>query len=89
MALQARSHTVALIQFNLLVVVMAILLLFDLFAVELFYILTFLGLLVITHVFAPVDKEPQWYFLTKWLSRLGFIGLGYILLQRVVMILGT
>ena len=68
---------------------MAILLLFDLFAVELFYILTFLGLLVITHVFAPVDKEPQWYFLTKWLSRLGFIGLGYILLQRVVMILGT
>lgn len=88
MALLDRPQIAALTQFNLIIIVTASLLWFGLFTFQLFYILIFLGLLVTVHVFAPVGKEPQWYVLLRWLSRLGFLGLGYILYQRVVMVLG-
>jgi len=88
MPLLARSHIAALTQFNMAVLVMAVLIWLGLLTVELLYILTFIGLLVTVHLFEPVGKEPKWYLLMKWLSRLGFIGLGYIVFKRVVEVLG-
>ena len=88
MQLLARSHIAALTQFNMTVLVIAVLMWLGLFSVELVYILMFIGLLVTVHLLEPVGAEPKWYSLMKWLSRLGFIGLGYMVFQRVAMVLG-
>lgn len=88
MPLVHRPRAAVLTQLNLVVLVTVGLLWFGLFTIRLFYILVFLGLLVTTQLYAPVDREPNWYVPLKWLTRIGFIGLLFIVYQRATLVLG-
>lgn len=78
-----RPHVIALTQFNLWVISLIVLLWFGMFTIELFYIIVFLGLLVTVHLFAPADRNSSWYVTLTLLTRLGFLGLAYIVFRRV------
>lgn len=54
---------------------------------ELFFVLTLIGLLIITELTAPVAVSPQWRRRLVWLIVLGLIGFGVIVVRRILEIL--
>lgn len=48
------------------------------------YILSYLGLVIATQLFAPAERTPQWWWTVRWGIRLGFLGFCYFIVLRVV-----
>lgn len=58
-------------------------LLLGLFSVQLFFMLSFIGLLAVTQLYHPVEEPPKWW---KWLHPLiwaCFVVFGYLVYLRV------
>lgn len=59
----------------------------DLWSIELYYTLSFVGLLAVRMVFAPTDRPPQWWHRLTWLVRVGFLVFGYVVVQQALSVL--
>ncbi len=54
---------------------------------ELFFILSLLGLLVVTAMTAPFNMTPAWRARLKWLVAAGMVVFGIIVVRRILEIL--
>ena len=64
-----------------------VLVLLDSLTLELFFVVSLIGFLVITELTAPFNVTPRWRRRLKWLIALGLAGFGYIVVQRILDIL--
>ncbi|WP_435156592.1 hypothetical protein [Haladaptatus sp. DFWS20] len=59
----------------------------DALSVELFFVLSLIGFLVIVELTAPFNVTPQWRRRLKWLIGLGLLVFGIIVIRRILAIL--
>lgn len=63
------------------------LLLLDVFTLSLFFIISYIGLLIVIELTAPFVVTPSWRLRLRWLVLLGFLIFAYILAQRILALL--
>lgn len=63
------------------------LVLLDTLTLELFFVLSLIGFLVVTELTAPFNVTPQWRTRLKWIIGLGLVVFGYIVVRRILEIL--
>ncbi|WP_423747211.1 hypothetical protein V5735_21535 (plasmid) [Haladaptatus sp. SPP-AMP-3] len=56
-------------------------------SLELFFVLSLIGLLVIVELTAPFNVTPRWRRRLKWFIALGLIVFGIIVVRRILAIL--
>ncbi|MFC7133602.1 MULTISPECIES: hypothetical protein [Salinibaculum] len=56
-------------------------------SLELFFVISLIGFLVIVELTAPFAVTPHWRRRLRWIILLGLIGFGYIVIRRVLAIL--
>lgn len=61
--------------------------LLDALTVELFFVLSLIGFLVVTELTAPFAVTPRWRKRLKWIIALGLIVFGAIVVRRILEIL--
>jgi hypothetical protein len=54
---------------------------------ELFFLLSFLGFLVVTGLTTPFNVTPAWRARLKWLILAGLLVVGYVVVRRILEIL--
>jgi len=54
---------------------------------ELFFVISLIGFLVIVELTAPFTVTPRWRARLKWIIFLGLIGFAYIVIKRILEIL--
>lgn len=54
---------------------------------ELVFVVSLIGLLVVTELTAPFAVSPAWRARIKWLIAAGLLGFGYIVVRRILAIL--
>jgi hypothetical protein len=57
------------------------------FSYELFFLLSVLGLLIVTGLRMPIAVTPRWRVRLKWLLLVALIGVGIIVVRRIIVIL--
>ena len=55
---------------------------FGMASIESVFILAFVGFLSASLIFEPTESNPRWWRLSVWVSRGGFVVLGYWVFQR-------
>ena len=63
------------------------LLLFGQLSLETFFIFSFIGLLVVMQLFAPVEERPPWWRYLRVAAAVGFVVFGFILYQQITAVL--
>jgi len=56
-------------------------------SLELFFVSSLIGLLVVIELTAPFDVTPTWRARLKWLVVLGLLGFAYVVIRRILAIL--
>lgn len=56
-------------------------------SLELFFVVSLIGFLIITELTAPFAVTPQWRSRLKWIVLLGLVGFGFIVIRRILEIL--
>lgn len=56
----------------------------DALSIEMFFIGSLLGLLVLTELTAPVNVAPEWRTRLKWFIATGILLFGYFMLRRIL-----
>jgi hypothetical protein len=56
-------------------------------SLELFFVLSLIGLLVIVELTAPFNVTPRWRRRLKWFIALGLVVFGIIVVRRILSIL--
>ena len=56
-------------------------------SMELFFVVSLIGFLVMVELTAPFNVTPRWRSRLKWLILLGLIGFAYIVVKRILAIL--
>lgn len=64
-----------------------LLVLLDSFSYELFFVVSLIGLLVVTELTMPFRVTPVWQRRLRWVILLGLVGFGYIVIRRILEIL--
>jgi hypothetical protein len=54
---------------------------------ELFFVVSLIGFLVVTELTAPFNVTPEWRSRLKWLILLGLAVFGYVVVKRILEIL--
>lgn len=54
---------------------------------ELFFVISLIGLLIVTELTAPVTVSPAWRRRLRWLIVLGILGFAIIVVRRILAIL--
>ena len=54
---------------------------------ELFFVLSLIGLLIVTELTAPIAITPAWRRRLVWLIAIGLVGFGVIVVRRILAIL--
>ncbi len=67
--------------------VIVILALLNALSLELFFVISLIGLLIVIELTAPSAVTPHWRARLRWLVLLGLIGFGYIVFRRILSIL--
>ncbi len=57
------------------------------FSFELFFVLSLIGVLIVTELTAPVSVSPAWRKRLRWLLAAGLAVFGYIVIRRILEIL--
>ncbi|QFU84768.1 hypothetical protein [Natronorubrum aibiense] len=57
------------------------------FSYELFFVLSLIGLLIVTELTAPFAVTPDWRRRLRWLILLGLVGFAVIVVRRILEIL--
>ena len=66
-----------------------VLTLLNAFALELFFVLSLISLLVVTELTAPFRVRPAWRRRLLWVILAGISGFGYIVVRRIQTILAN
>lgn len=66
-----------------------VLVLLDAFTLELFFVISLIGLLIATELTAPFTVTPQWRRRLRWIILLGLVGFGYLIARRIMTILSN
>ncbi len=61
--------------------------LLDALTVELFFVLSLIGFLVVTELTAPFAVTPRWRKRLRWIIALGLLVFGVIVVRRILAIL--
>lgn len=56
-------------------------------SLELFFVVSLIGFLVVVELTAPFSVTPRWRKRLRWIILLGLLGFGYIVVQRILSIL--
>lgn len=56
-------------------------------SLELFFVVSLIGFLVVTELTAPFNVTPRWRARLKWFVLLGLVGFAYVVVRRVLEIL--
>lgn len=56
-------------------------------SLELFFVVSLIGFLVVVELTAPFAVTPRWRARLKWLIALGLVAFGYIVIRRILEIL--
>ncbi|WP_424005028.1 hypothetical protein ACOZ4I_19020 (plasmid) [Haloarcula salina] len=80
----SRFWSLVVIQTGWMAATLTLLLLFDMWALDLYFILSLNGLLIARVLVAPVHGKPDWWRRLNWLVYLGFALLLYLIVQRFV-----
>ncbi len=56
-------------------------------SLELFFVLSLIGFLVIIELTAPLNVTPEWRARLRWLIAAGLLVFGYIVVRRILAIL--
>jgi hypothetical protein len=59
----------------------------DALSLELFFVVSLIGFLVVVELTAPFSVTPQWRSRLRWIILAGLAVFGYIVVQRVLAIL--
>lgn len=59
----------------------------DALSVELFFVLSLIGFLVVVELTAPLNVTPEWRARLRWLIAAGLLVFGYIVVRRILQIL--
>ena len=70
----------------MLVCVLALALL-DALSLELFFVLSLIGFLIVTELTAPLNVSPAWRRRLRWVILAGLIGFAIIVVRRILEIL--
>ncbi|MDS0299663.1 hypothetical protein NDI76_13015 [Halogeometricum sp. S1BR25-6] len=54
---------------------------------EFYFVVSFLGLLVVRTLLAPTDRIPVWWSRLNWVVRAGFVVFGYLVLRQLPVLL--
>lgn len=54
---------------------------------ELFFVVSLIGFLVVTELTAPFNVTPVWRRRLRWVILIGLVGFGYIVVKRILEIL--
>ncbi|ADB60095.1 hypothetical protein Htur_1203 [Haloterrigena turkmenica DSM 5511] len=57
------------------------------FSYELFFVLSLIGLLIVTELTAPFSVTPDWRRRLRWLIALGLVGFAVVVVRRILEIL--
>lgn len=56
-------------------------------SLELFFVVSLIGFLVVTELTAPFSVTPRWRSRLKWFILLGLVGFAYVVIKRILEIL--
>lgn len=56
-------------------------------SLELFFVVSLIGFLIVVELTAPFAVTPRWRARLKWAILLGLLGFGYIVIKRILEIL--
>ena len=56
-------------------------------SLELFFVVSLIGFLVVTQLTAPFNVTPRWRARLKWVILVGLLVFGYIVVKRILEIL--
>lgn len=70
-----------------MLVTIVLLALLNSLSLELFFILSLIGFLVVTELTAPFNVTPEWRTRLRWIIVIGLAIFGYIVIQRILEIL--
>lgn len=56
-------------------------------SIELFFVLSLIGLLIVTELTAPLNVSPIWRRRLRWVILLGLVGFAAIVVRRILEIL--
>jgi len=56
-------------------------------SLELYFLVSLVGFLVVVELTSPVNVTPQWRSRLKWIVLLGLLLFGYVVVQRILRIL--
>jgi hypothetical protein len=59
----------------------------DALSLELFFVLSLIGFLVVVELTAPFNVTPEWRTRLRWLILAGLLVFGYVVVQRILEIL--
>ena len=82
-----RRQRFVLFQTGLMLASVVALAALDLLDLELFFVVSLLGLLVLSELSAPVTVEPAWRRRLKLLVTLGLLAFGLVVLRRALAVL--
>ncbi|WP_138004388.1 hypothetical protein [Halalkalirubrum salinum] len=86
MALSCRIHILgALILW--MSAIFGVLVFFRAFSFESYFVLSFIGLLIVIQLFAPVEERPAWWQYIRMTTAAGFVVFGYILYRQITAVL--
>lgn len=57
------------------------------FSYELFFVLSLIGLLIVTELTAPFAVTPDWRRRLRWLIAIGLVGFAVVVVRRILEIL--
>jgi hypothetical protein len=74
-------------QLGWMVATLFVLVLLDSFSYELFFVVSLIGLLVVTELTMPFRVTPTWQRRLRWVILVGLVGFGYVVVRRILEIL--
>ena len=71
-------------QLGWMLAVIVLLSLFDAFSLEMFFLISLIGLLIVTELTAPVNVTPEWQRRLRRVILAGLLVFGYIVVRWIV-----
>lgn len=66
-----------------MVISLFVLFFFDLFTIENYFVISFIGLLSVLHLYAPQGSPPRWWVVARLITVAGYIIFAWIIYQRI------
>lgn len=78
-----RFRVFVVVQAAAMVLIGLVLFAVEMWTPELYFVVSFLGLLAVRTILAPTDRIPTWWTRLNWVVRAGFLVFGYLVLRQL------